>query len=69
MTQTEQVLMYMQKHGSISAAEAIENFGCYRLGARIYDLRHRGYRIMRVMEHGQNRYGDKTAYARYRMEG
>lgn len=44
-------------------------YGITRLGARIYDLRHRGYRIMRVMETGRNRYGDKTAYARYRMEG
>ena len=69
MTQTDRILTHLQTRGSISQREADDLYGITRLGTRIYDLRHRGYRIMRVMEHGQNRYGDKTAYARYRMEG
>ena len=62
MTQTDRILNHLQTRGSISQREADDLYGITRLGAR-------GYRIMRVMEHGQNRYGDKTAYARYRMEG
>lgn len=69
MTQFDRILNHLQTRGSITQREADDLYGITRLGARIYDLRRRGYRIMRVMEHGQNRFGDKTAYARYRMEG
>jgi hypothetical protein len=48
MTQTEsqnqKVLQYMERHGTITAKDAI-NFGCFRLSARIYDLKKRGHDI------------------------
>lgn len=68
MKQKDKILHYMQTHGSITQAEAYEFFGCTRLGARVYDLRHDGHSIVKVTETGTNRYGDKTAYARYSLE-
>lgn len=65
MTHSDRVLAYMQAHGSITAAEAIERFGCYRLGARIYDLRQRGHKIVSIVERGKNRDGEPVHYARY----
>lgn len=67
MTHSDRILAHMQTHGSITAAEAIERFGCYRLGARIYDLRHKGYKIISIVEQGKNRDGEPVHYARYRM--
>lgn len=65
MSQTDKVLDYMEQHGSITQKEAYEAFGCFRLGARIADLRDRGVGIEWMLEEGVNRYGEKTRYARY----
>ena len=65
MSQVDMVKEYMERRGSITQAEAIEAFGCYRLGARIADLKERGVAVGRIMEEGQNRFGERTRYARY----
>jgi len=65
MTQELMILEYMHTHQGITQAEAIDVFGCYRLGARIYDLKQRGIKIDRIMEEGVNRFGAKVRYARY----
>jgi hypothetical protein len=69
MTQTEQVLRHLQDYGSITPVEAMAEYGIMRLGARIWDLKRQGHVIFTEMETGMNRYGEKTAYARYRMGG
>ena len=45
MSQETQVLNYMKKHNGITALEALDHCGCFRLAARIYRLRERGHRI------------------------
>lgn len=45
MTQCEKILQYMERNGSITQAEAVERFHCYRLGARIFDLKSKGFPI------------------------
>ena len=65
MNQTEMILEHMQKNGSITQAESISLFGCYRLSARIYDLRARGLDVRKTTAHGVNRYGKPMQYARY----
>jgi hypothetical protein len=44
-SQAELILAFMRKNGSISPLEALDEFGCFRLGARIYDLKKLGYSI------------------------
>lgn len=54
-SQTETVLRYMQEGRKISPLEALNLFGCFRLGARIWDLKQRGIEIASEMftnEHG-----------------
>jgi hypothetical protein len=68
MSQNDKVLQHLEKWGSITARDAYECYGIMRLGARIDDLRHRGHRIFTQMEQGENRYGERTRYARYRLE-
>lgn len=68
MTQCERVLDYMQRFGSITAADAVMDLGVYRLAARVSDLRKEGHNITDTMETGRNRYGEKTSYKRYSLE-
>lgn len=69
MTQCEHILRHMQDFGSITQAEAIAEYGCYRLAARIADLKAAGYNISSRIETGKNRYGERISFARYTLEG
>nr|DAW29043.1 MAG TPA: helix-turn-helix domain protein [Caudoviricetes sp.] len=65
MTQTDIILNHLQTLGKITQAEAMWRYGIMRLGARIFDLRERGYRIVKDMEKSTNRYGKPVRYAAY----
>jgi hypothetical protein len=45
VTQCERILRHLQDYGSITQAEAVTEYGCYRLGARIWDLKAQGVPI------------------------
>lgn len=49
MKQTEKVLAYIEKYGSISPLEALRDFGCMRLASRITDLKRMGYPVKKTM--------------------
>ena len=68
MTQCERILRHMQDYGSITQAEAVTKYGCYRLGARIWDLKARGVPIKSETVTGKNRYGERMCFARYSLE-
>lgn len=65
--QTELVLEYLRRYGSITPAEALGEFGCMRLGARIWDLKRDGYDITMELVQSTNRLGRTVRYARYRL--
>lgn len=44
-TQSSAILDYMRSGHAITPLEALSLFGCFRLGARIWDLRREGYAI------------------------
>ena len=67
MTQTEKILDYMERNGSITQLEAME-LGVMRLGARIWDIKESGIGIITETVTGKNRDGEPTRYARYRLE-
>lgn len=48
-TQTAQILAHLKTGRSITPLDALDWFGCFRLGARIYDLRADGHKIVRDM--------------------
>ena len=64
-SQNDQVLAYLKKNGSITQWDAIQEFACLRLSARIYDLRCRGYKIDSSMTKNSN----GKRYATYRFKG
>lgn len=69
MTQCERVLRHMRDYGSITSAEAITEYGIYRLASRISDLKKQGVHIEKEMVSGKNRYGEPTCFARYSLGG
>ena len=67
MKQTDRVLEYMKANGSITSGQAMNDLGIMRLASRISDLRKLGYPIVSECVTGQNRFGEPTRWARYRM--
>ena len=60
---------HLEAGKSITPREAIEQYGCYRLGARIYDLRREGMDILTTTGECVNRYGKPVKFAVYRLAG
>lgn len=67
MTQCQKILEYLKEYGSITPLDALKEFGCMRLAARIADLIHQGYQIDSNIENSINRSGEKVHYARYTL--
>lgn len=65
-SQKRLILAYIEAHGSITPLEAERHIGCLRLGARIWDLRHDGYNIVKEIVEVATRTG-KARVARYRL--
>lgn len=63
MTQKQNILQHMRTYGSITPLEALQRYGCFRLGARIADLKADGVKIKTTMikENGKR-------YASYGIE-
>ena len=45
MTQTQQILTALQQGDRITPIDALSRFGCFRLSARIADIKRQGYRV------------------------
>lgn len=68
LTQCDRILRHFKDYGSITSLEAMKEYGIMRLASRISDLKRLGYVISVTTEHGKNRYGEKTSYARYALK-
>lgn len=66
MSDKERILAWL-KERPITPREAYNELGCYRLGARIYDLRCMGHNIETEMVDDIDRHGDPCRYARYHL--
>lgn len=64
MSQRDQILQYLRRGGRLTPGDALERFQCFRLAARIDELRRAGHAIAVdkvVLSSGKH-------VARYRME-
>ena len=68
LKQCDMILRHLRDYGSVPNYELVLEYGIGSPTRRITDLRQRGYPIKSVPEHGINRYGEKTSYARYRLK-
>lgn len=61
MAQTEQILDHLKTVGPLTQIEALNRFGCFRLAARIGELRERGIAI-RTEQHRLTKGGSCARY-------
>lgn len=48
-SQNAKILAWLENGNKITALEALNLFGCFRLASRIHDLRERGHNICKEM--------------------
>ena len=65
--QKERILQHLIDFGSITSAEAMQDYGIMHLASRVDELRKAGHPIITERVEGRNRYGEKCNWARYRM--
>lgn len=68
-SQCGMILEHLEQYGSITALDALGDYGIMRLAARIADLKRLGYPITAKQESGKNRRGDTVYYTRYFLKG
>lgn len=62
-SQNEEILDHLRSGRSISPLEALEKYGCFRLGARIFSLKKMGHKIETNMVEKNGKW-----FAEYRLE-
>ena len=67
-TQCDKILKYIRDFGSISSWEAYADLGITQLGARIFNLKEKGYEFTKQRMRTTNRYGEDTYYDRYKLK-
>lgn len=67
LSQNDKILKYLQTHKSINQLEACYELSCFRLSARIADLKERGHNIKTTMVTRKNSEGHTVNYAEYSL--
>lgn len=62
-TQNEQILKALQNGRELTPLDALSEFGCFRLAARIADLRDRGFNILTEKVKSEN----GKQFAKYKL--
>lgn len=67
LSQRADIIRHLIENESITAWEAIKEYGSTRLTAIIYELRKQGWDIKSEMVTTKNRYGNSVTFARYHL--
>lgn len=67
-SQVKDILKDLERGDEITPLDALSRYGCMRLGARIYDLKHMGYEIRTEFRTVKTRNGGKARVAVYSLE-
>ena len=66
-TQRQQILHRLERGASITPIQALNLYGCFRLGGRIHELRCEGWPIVTEMVKVKTRDGRSATIASYRI--
>ena len=56
ISQNIEIIHYLQMGNRLTPLDALNKFGCFRLGARIHDLKQEGYKIhTKIVKKGNKR--------------
>lgn len=67
-TQSQRVLDYIERFGSITQYDALKDLGVMRLASRISELRKNGHAITGEMVNVENRFGEIVQVKRYSLK-
>lgn len=68
MTQSERIIDYINRFGSISPMEAFIDLGITKLATRVSEMSSEGIEFIKKYEESTNRFGEKVHYMRYSMK-
>ena len=68
MSQCQRLQQYLTEHGAIDPMTAWNALGIYRLGARIFDLKASGIKIISDTVSVKNRFGEECRVASYSID-
>ncbi len=63
--QTQAIFDHLKRHGSITPMQALRDYGCFRLAARIKELREMGHNVQTVLRTEHIR-SEPVRFAEYR---
>jgi len=66
-TQTDDLIVYLQRHGRITPLEALDQLGIFRLAARIFEVKQRNFNIHDRMVMGTARNGRRYSVKEYSL--
>ena len=63
--QTLRIFEHLKRHGSITPQQALRDYGCFRLAARIGEIREAGHAVETIYI-TRHRRGEPVRFAEYR---
>lgn len=63
----ERIIKYIKVNGSITALQAALDLRCVSLPQRIFDLRHKGWKIVKTDVRRKNEDGEYVSFAKYTL--
>ena len=68
MSQNKLILAHLKEGNSLTALDALQNYGCFRLASRINDLKNQGHAIINVPKKVMTRKNGNVTVAEYFLE-
>ena len=67
LTQKDRIIRHLNDKGSITALDAIKEYGIMRLASRISELKDEGYNIRSEFVSSKNRYNESVSFSKYSL--
>lgn len=69
LTQKQRIIRHLKDKKSITALQAMKEYGIMRLTSRICELKDEGYNIKSEFVSSKNRYNEPVSYSKYTLAG
>ena len=67
LTQKQRIIRHLKDKGSITALEAMKEYGIMRLTSRVCELKDEGYNIRSEFVSSKNRYNESVSFSKYSL--
>ena len=67
LTQKDRIIRHLNDKGSITALDAMKDYGIMRLASRISELKDEGYNIRSEFVSSKNRYNEPVSFSKYSL--